>query len=694
MTPEQTKKFKYWQTRTIIVSMIGYALYYFVRKNFNTAMPSIEATFGITKTQLGIFLTLNGVIYGVSRFINGFIADRVSARKFMALGLALCALVNIGFGFSDKMALLITGTAGGSEYITALTIIMGSILLLNGYFQGMGVPPVSPLMTHWVPANELATKMSIWNMSHSIGAGLIFVLGALLVHHFDNSAWRLCFLVPAAISLIGAGALYLTLRDKPSSVGLPELETQAAPPAVGEKKETTSDSAYHKAFLRRMVFGNPIIWVLAVTNFFVYIVRFSMLDWGMMLLPGSKGVSVAVAGIMVAVFEFVGGNLGMVVAGWATDHIFGSRAHRTCVFCMLGAIISTAIFWLVPDTASAWVLAIPFTLIAFFIYGPQALLGIAAANQATKEAAASANGILGIFGYASTLISGVGFGYVADHYGWGSTYIVILAFAVVGMLTIATIWNAKGDGYEAAAKFNAEREKKSICKHNKYTMQPTKEGKISVFGHVLRSDESGARHQAIGTQRRGLPPRGCDGRPFRSQPHVRRRFHRGDAPRNEAAARHPPDGRTPPPDHGGDGHPSRRPDFAARRTGGTAARAGESRPGARSAFRTGGESSTPVEALTPYLDEIEWVILMLVQPGFAGAKLIDGILDKVAAARRFLDEHGHPETEISVDGSVSCERARLMRDMGASIFVGGTAGIYRKGMTLDESIPLFRQAIK
>ena len=420
MTPEQTKKFKYWQTRTIIVSMIGYALYYFVRKNFNTAMPSIEATFGITKTQLGIFLTLNGVIYGVSRFINGFIADRVSARKFMALGLALCALVNIGFGFSDKMALLITGTAGGSEYITALTIIMGSILLLNGYFQGMGVPPVSPLMTHWVPANELATKMSIWNMSHSIGAG----------------------------------ALYLTLRDKPSSVGLPELETQAAPPAVGEKKETTSDSAYHKAFLRRMVFGNPIIWVLAVTNFFVYIVRFSMLDWGMMLLPGSKGVSVAVAGIMVAVFEFVGGNLGMVVAG------FGSRAHRTCVFCMLGAIISTAIFWLVPDTASAWVLAIPFTLIAFFIYGPQALLGIAAANQATKEAAASANGILGIFGYASTLISGVGFGYVADHYGWGSTYIVILAFAVVGMLTIATIWNAKGDGYEAAAKFNAEREKK------------------------------------------------------------------------------------------------------------------------------------------------------------------------------------------------------------------------------------------
>ena len=48
MTPEQTKKFKYWQTRTIVVTMVGYALYYFVRKNFNTAMPSIEVTFGPT----------------------------------------------------------------------------------------------------------------------------------------------------------------------------------------------------------------------------------------------------------------------------------------------------------------------------------------------------------------------------------------------------------------------------------------------------------------------------------------------------------------------------------------------------------------------------------------------------------------------------------------------------------------------
>ena len=100
-----------------------------------------------------------------------------------------------------------------------------------------------------------------------------------------------------------------------------------------------------------------------------------------------------------------------------------------------------------------------------------------------------------------------------------------------------------------------------------------------------------------------------------------------------------------------------------------------------------------VASLEPYLDEIEWVTLMLVHPGFAGAKLIDGILDKVAEARRYLDAKGYPDVEISVDGSVSCERAAYMRRLGASIFVGGTAGIYRKGMTLARSVPQFRQAI-
>lgn len=102
---------------------------------------------------------------------------------------------------------------------------------------------------------------------------------------------------------------------------------------------------------------------------------------------------------------------------------------------------------------------------------------------------------------------------------------------------------------------------------------------------------------------------------------------------------------------------------------------------------------TPVESLAPHKGLFDTVTLMLVHPGFAGAKLVDGIMDKVAETRKWLDSNGMEDVMISVDGSVSAERAAAMAAMGAQIFVGGTAGIYRKGMTLEETIPVFRKSI-
>lgn len=102
---------------------------------------------------------------------------------------------------------------------------------------------------------------------------------------------------------------------------------------------------------------------------------------------------------------------------------------------------------------------------------------------------------------------------------------------------------------------------------------------------------------------------------------------------------------------------------------------------------------TPVEALEPHLSLLDTVTIMLVHPGYAGAKMVEGIMEKVGEMRRFLDAHGCSGVRISVDGSVSAERAAYMKGLGADIFVGGTAGIYRKGMELSETIPAFRKAI-
>lgn len=102
---------------------------------------------------------------------------------------------------------------------------------------------------------------------------------------------------------------------------------------------------------------------------------------------------------------------------------------------------------------------------------------------------------------------------------------------------------------------------------------------------------------------------------------------------------------------------------------------------------------TEITTIKKLIPKIDCVILMLVHPGYAGATLVPGILDKVGQMRRLLDANGGERVLISVDGSVNCERAEQMALMGANIFVGGTAGIYRKGMELCDTIPEFRMAI-
>ncbi|MBP7141043.1 MAG: MFS transporter [Opitutaceae bacterium] len=412
-------RFRYWQRRTLIATMVGYAAYYFVRKNLSLAMPAMQQDLGITKSDLGLFLTLHGLLYGVSKFANGFLGDRTNARTFMITGLLLSVAANVLFGFSSSV------------------LVLGIVWMANGWVQGMGFPPCARLMTHWYHPNELATKMSIWNTSHSIGGALVVIFCGYVVGY----GWRWAFFAPAAIATLACVFLWFALRDTPRSVGLPEIQ-------VSDSKGTTSGGeapADFKRFVRRQVFGNPYMWIVAIANFFVYTFRYGVLDWGPTLLIESKGVSLSHAGWMVAAFE-IAGILGMLAMGWITDRIFGGRGSRTCVFCMALAGIFLFLFWKIPSLSPLMAAGL-LGGAGFFIYGPQALVGIIAANLATKHAAGTAGGFTGLFGYLSTILSGLGLGYVSQHFGWSTALGALVATAAIGTFLFLLAWPARAHGY-------------------------------------------------------------------------------------------------------------------------------------------------------------------------------------------------------------------------------------------------------
>ena len=565
MDAQTQKRFKIWQWRTIIVTMLGYAFFYFVRKNFSFAMPGLAAEYGISNTSFGIVMTIVGLVYGFSRYFNGILADRMNARYHMSIGLALCALASLSFGF---MPYILGISIGKAPHI--LIVAFATLLVLNNIFQGSGFPPCARLLSHWIPPHELATKQSIWNTSHSIGASVLGILcgfimatmgsdvsntpqdvdkitynyvttlfkddvkksdgniakvikvctpqavengyevdvrytlkgdltdtlvktyafsqenfmavkavvdkaeaeerkvstseiatecnidkaqakatQAIVTRAAHTGAWQWAFWIPGLIALLGALGLFVFLRDTPKSVGLPELETAKT---VLDNDE--GDASARRAYVSKMVYKNPIIWGLAIANFFVYVVRFSVLDWGPKFLTEAFNMPFEKAGYAVAAFEIMA-IIGTLVAGWVTDKVFAGRAHRTCLMCMIGTGLFMGAFYyfyMHQGVVSHAVVIAVLAMAGFFIYGPQALIGIAASNHATKKAAATANGLVGIFGYLSTAVSGVGIGWLADHFGWNYVFVGVIAMAIIGMVVFLFMWGAKRDGYERASK--------------------------------------------------------------------------------------------------------------------------------------------------------------------------------------------------------------------------------------------------
>ena len=480
MTPEQQKKFKYWQWRTIAGTMIGYIFFYLIRKNFSFAMPGLTAEFGISKAALGGVLSAAGFLYGLSKLLNGMLADRINGRWHMVTGLAVSTATAFIIGYGAEIITALTGVPAGStpEFVGKFTILLSALWIVNNIFQGCGFPPCSRLIPRWVPANELSTKMSIWNTSHSIGAGLAGVLcGVIIMGHMgvDASAnaevvdmiaanlkeapesieviskaqhfgaWKWAFIIPGIIAAAGVFITAAILRDTPKSVGLPELE-DGKKDGEPEVKESQAEIS---AFIRKHVWQNPVIWGLALADFFVYIIRFAVLDWGPTFLQEHCGMTAGWAASTVIIFELFG-VVGMLAAGWISDKVFSGRASRTCLFCMLGALVAILGFISLQTAgASPVILLFVLALAGAFIYGPQALIGVIASNHATRKASATANGIIGFVSYVSVLVSGWGFGKIADsQYGWHGVFIAMVVMAIIGALIFVPMWKMKRDAYE------------------------------------------------------------------------------------------------------------------------------------------------------------------------------------------------------------------------------------------------------
>ncbi len=413
---EVKRKYKYWRMRIFYSMYIGYIFYYFSRKSFTFAMPSMMQDLGLEKSEMGILASIMAITYGLSKFISGILSDRSNPRYFMAFGLIFTGIVNILFGFCSSMFLF--------------ALFWG----LNGWFQGWGWPPCARFLTHWYSHNERGTWWGIWNSSHSVGGALIPIVAALCAAYFG---WRFAMHIPGILCIITGLFLINRLRDTPQSLGLPSIEVfrnDFDSIGKGEERELST-----KEILFKYILTNKYIWILAFSYFFVYMIRQGVNDWGMLYLCEIKGYSTIFASSCILSFE-LGGMFGSFVAGWASDKIFkGNRGPINALFSFF-VILAIAGLWLSP--AGAQILdSILLFVIGFLIFGPQMLIGIAAAELSHKKAAGSATGFIGWVAYLGAATAGYPLSLITQHLGWEAFFITLMISGVVSVTLLLPLWN-------------------------------------------------------------------------------------------------------------------------------------------------------------------------------------------------------------------------------------------------------------
>lgn len=416
------KEYKKLRLQVFLGIFIGYAGYYLVRKNFSLAIPDLIDQ-GYTKAELGFAMSAISIAYGVSKFVMGNVSDRSDARKFLTVGLVLSALTMIFMGVS--------------AFAVSSVAVMFGILFVNGWFQGMGWPPCGRVMVHWFSHKERGIKMSVWNVAHNVGGGLIGPLAIAGMAIFGE--WQSKFYFPGMVAMLVAVIAWLLIRDTPQSCGLPPVELY--------KHDAAKDYSdkYEKEFSAKQiffdyVFNNKLLWLIAFANAFVYLVRYGVLDWAPTYLEEAKGMSVKETGWAYFLYEYAG-IPGTLLCGWISDKIFKGRRAPSIIIFMALVLLAVIVYWKNP-AGNIMIDNIALVMIGFLIYGPVMLIGVQALDLVPKKAAGTAAGFTGLFGYlGGALFANIALGSVVDAFGWDGGFYILIAACLLSIVFCAFTWN-------------------------------------------------------------------------------------------------------------------------------------------------------------------------------------------------------------------------------------------------------------
>ncbi|CAD7694789.1 unnamed protein product [Ostreobium quekettii] len=442
-TPEVKNYSPEFLRRRIIVFagiIIGYSCYYLTRNSLGFAAPVMVAdkSLNMDITKIGALTSIFPIFYGFSKFASGVLGARTPAHILLGSGLIATAAVNICFGFGTSLAWFSVFWA------------------MNGLLQGLGGPCCARVLTNWWASGERGTYWGMWNIAHNVGGFLAPIIVGTVATKFG---WRWGLWTPGIIGVIVGCAVLFAVQDNPTAVGYPAVEETVQEPKAEENGKPSNKPSLLDLLVQN-VLKNPYIWGMALTYFFIYVIRQGVTSWFVFYLITAKGVGDAgSAAVRVSGME-LGGLVGSLIAGRFSDWMIlhakpgqGAVGKRVQVVMMytVGVAIALFAFWSLPGHL-AWLQWVNVFMVGFFLYGPQMLIGLCGAELVGPESVGASEGFLGWVAYLGAANAGIPLSIIVKSFGWSYYFAALIAACGCALLLLAPMMNLKSHVQREDAK--------------------------------------------------------------------------------------------------------------------------------------------------------------------------------------------------------------------------------------------------
>lgn len=398
-----------YRVQALFSIFIGYLSYYIVRNNFTLSTPYLKEQLHLSATEIGLLSSCMLIAYGISKGIMSSLADKANPKVYMAVGLLLCALVNVGLGFS------------GAFWLFAVLVIF------NGFFQGMGVGPSFITIANWFPRRERGRVGAIWNISHNVGGGIVapIVGGAFAIlgaEHWQTAS----YIVPAGVAVVLGSLVLLLGKGSPVSEGLPPLQEIMPEDLVVEPVKTGQQAPENMSAFQifcTYVLKNKHAWYVSFVDVFVYMVRFGMISWLPIYLLTEKHFTKGEMSVAFLFFEWAA-IPSTLLAGWLSDKFFRGRRMPLAMICMAMIFICLIGYWQCDSLLMVTFFA---AIVGCLIYVPQFLASVQTMEIVPSFAVGSAVGLRGFMSYILGASLGTSlFGIMVDRVGWHGGFYLLM----------------------------------------------------------------------------------------------------------------------------------------------------------------------------------------------------------------------------------------------------------------------------